>query len=170
MRRLNLLIDFICELGNTSRLVKFFKERNILLKQISYDLTRLRISYDLNKEQKYTLLNNISNILALVGNTRNLWKTCCIEVWIEENANTRIKESMLSKIGEVCIYIRPGRRNSLIRKLTWIDQCSWATGTPIPESITRKCIDNNYDINNIEKRIIDFIVKVKIEEDEKQRQ
>ncbi|MEM1831956.1 MAG: hypothetical protein QXJ97_10560 [Desulfurococcaceae archaeon] len=169
MRKLNLLIDFICELGSTSRLIKFFKERNILLRQISYDLTRLRVSYDLNREQEHTLLSNVSNILTLVDNTRNLWKTCCIEVWVEENTNTRIKESKLSKIGELCTYVRPGRRNSLISKLTWIDQCNWPTGTPIPESITRKCIDNTYDINNIEKRIIDFIVKVKIKEDEKPR-
>lgn len=157
MKKLNLQLDFICELGNTSRLVKFFKERNILLRQISHDLARARIAFNLVEEHESALLNNVNGVLALVDSTRNIWKTCCIEVWVEENRDVGFKESAINKVNDVCIYVRPGKRNLLIRKLAWLDQCSWRPGIPIPESITRKCIDENSDASNIKKRIADFI-------------
>jgi hypothetical protein len=51
MRKLNLLLDFACDLGRTSRLVKFFKDKGITIRQLSYDLARLRLTYILGVEK-----------------------------------------------------------------------------------------------------------------------
>jgi|YelNatPaOPRAMG01_1025707.scaffolds.fasta_scaffold26737_3 hypothetical protein len=160
MGKLNLLLDFACDLGYTSRLVKFFKDKGITIRQLSYDLARLRLTYVLGVEKTDALLNNVSEILALVDNTRDLWKTCCIEVWVEENSSMRIKETALRKVNELCVYIRHGRRNRLIRKIAWIDQCHETAGITIPESVTRKCIDNSSSVDTIKARIIEFTMKM----------
>ncbi len=142
MREINILIDFYTNLGNTSKLVKYLKDKGFSPRQTSYDSIRLRLEYPLSQVDA-SLLEKINAVLKTISETNNIWNTCCIEVWIEEENQREKNIPRVEKHGDLCIYIRPGSRGRIIRKLVWIAICSGIVKPPLPESTMRKCIENS---------------------------
>jgi hypothetical protein len=137
MQRLfNILLDFYCTMGNTSKLSKFLRDRGLTVRHTDFDFVRLRFT----RHVDHNLLNVIEGIFKAVEEARGIWSSMCIEVWIEEDKGEKISSPLLRKQGEVCTYIRPGARARLIRKIVWLDLCKPHVVVPIPESAMRKCV------------------------------
>lgn len=138
----NLLIDIACGMGNTSKLMKLLSTSNYQPKLISYNTIRLREKIYISKPaEPLELVVSKLGVLDYLLRLNELWSTACIETWIEVPRITHAQPVVL-KHENLCIYIRMGARGRQIYKLAWLSPCRESTGSILPESTTRFCIQS----------------------------
>jgi len=155
----NIILDLACEVGKTSKLLKVLKNSGFSPRLISYDSIRLRINYNLKTEGLGKVLSDILNISTLLKNLRDLWVVVCIETWVEELNGGKIVSGMY-RVGDVCVSVRRGRGNRVVKKLVLADQCRSIVRGLIPESLTRKCLESQENLDSVFSQIRSFIYEL----------
>lgn len=154
--KLNILVDFTSELGKTSRLVKVLRENGFSPQLLSYDVVRLKTEFHLAENNVIrNILNGVHNLGELVASWKGFWEAVCLEAWIEEKGG-KVQNTLL-EVDDICVYVRRGKGVILTKKLVWTKPCKWMGGGPIPESITRKCLDSVEGLNAAFNHIARFI-------------
>jgi len=156
MEELNILIDFYCTMGNTSKLAKFLRERGFSIRQISYDALRMRERVSIEPARVQLIIERVKALSKTMEETMSMWNHACVEAWIEVHGRRRGENRRVISKDGVCIYVRPGVKGRTVYKVAWIDACREVVDQPIPESTTRKCIQSRleevrYIIETIEK-------------------
>lgn len=156
----NILVDFTCNFGNTTRLAKIFKNMGMSFKIVSHDVIRLRERFSLNQSVESTV-TKILSVLNQVKEHQTLWNTMCIEIWVEVSAEHPAQPSIIEYDG-LCIYTRKGARNRTILKVAWLKPCKQITGELIPESITRLCTSDPNTITMVKNIISKFADSIQL--------
>ncbi|MEM0217909.1 MAG: hypothetical protein QW425_00050 [Desulfurococcaceae archaeon] len=151
---LNVLVDLACNLGHTTRLAKILKNAGIDFRITSYDTLRVREKVFLSKSFE-DAANKVLQVFDQIKNSKDLWNTACVEVWIESSSDHMVKPSII-KYDELCIYVRRGAKSKIVFKIAWIEPCKQVAGEPIPESITRFCFSDPNTITSIKNIVLKF--------------
>jgi len=105
MEELNILIDFYCTMGNTSKLAKYLRERGFSIRQISYDALRMRERVSIEPARVQLTIERVKALSKTMKETVSMWNHACVEAWIEVHGRRRGENRrVLSKDG-VCIYL-----------------------------------------------------------------
>lgn len=136
-RYLHIRLDFLCDLGYTSRLVNALRMANLNLKQVSYDFVRIHYKVDLAKALKET-----STLCELLEKNVILWREICFEAWIEVIAESKFRSSGIVRLNNILVYIKPGSGRRVYHKLIWHTSIEAPREAILPESITRFCIQS----------------------------
>lgn len=154
--KLNILLDFACELGTLSKLVKVLKEEGFVPRIVAYNILRLRVSRSLSTSKIDHAISTIGRVASLINKTKGTWRILCIETWIEEFPGDP-RRGFIKRLNGVCVYVRPGTRKRVINKLVWSSICPEALESPIPESLTRVCVESPEETNSFLDKIREFI-------------
>lgn len=151
---LNLILDFVCSLGNTTRLAKSLRENGLSPRILSHDTIRIRERFRLVDGGERSL-NKLQELLDFVKLTHPLWNTTCVELWAEFSVEYR-GEPVVLEYNNLCIYARTGVNGRLVIKLAWIAQCRRLTGGSIPEGITRFCTTDPASLDKVKDKLLQF--------------
>lgn len=151
---LNLLIDFICDLGNVTRLAKSLKNQGFSPRIITYDTIRVREQHKLTSSGNQAVAR-ILEFVDFARSTHPLWNTLCVEMWAELNVQYR-REPVIFEHAGLCIYARTGVDGKLVLKLTWLSPCRKQAGEYIPESITRFCTTDPGNLEGVKSKVSQF--------------
>lgn len=152
---LNILVDFACSLGNTTRLAKILKDSGFSPRILTYDTLRLREKLILAEKSEEAILK-LDKILDKAKNTHHLWSTLCIEVWTEASLAYSIEPTIVT-YGDLCIYMRKGAGKKLVLKIAWLAPCKHMVGTIVPESFTRLCITSPGELDIVKQVVTGFV-------------
>jgi len=144
-RYLHIQLDFICDLGYTSRLVSVLKMANLNPRQVSYDFVRVHYKTDLVRALKETYA-----LCELLEKNITLWREMCIETWVEVVADeaSKPRPSGVTRLNSILVYIKPGSGRRVYHKLIWHTNIEALREIILPESITRLCVQGrNTEIN-----------------------
>lgn len=153
---LNILVDFACNLGTTTRLAKTLKDSGFSPRILTYDTLRLRERLRLADKPEEAILK-LNTILDKAKNTHHLWSTLCIEVWTEISQACSVEPTLIA-YEDLCIYARKGAGRKLVLKVTWLTPCKHMVGTLVPESFTRFCTTDPSTLDTV-KQVVSKLVE-----------
>jgi len=132
-------LDFLCDMGYTSRLISALKTANLNPRQVNLDF--VRVYYRIEPDR---LLESSSDLCKLLEKYANFWRELCIEMWIEKFVGKipvlRIRSDSVIKIGNILVYVKPGSRGRVYYKFIWYSDVGLLGVGNITEGVTRFCI------------------------------
>lgn len=131
-------LDFLCDMGYTSRLVSALKTANLNPRQVNFDFVRVYYRIEPNR-----LFEGFSDLCKLLEKHANFWRELCVEVWVERfTGNQPVLRSGVVKVGDILVYVKPGSRGRVYYKLVWYSGTGLLRVSSITESATRFCIQS----------------------------
>ncbi|MCC6010834.1 MAG: hypothetical protein LM556_00330 [Desulfurococcaceae archaeon] len=144
---LHIQLDFLCDMGFTSRLFNALKTAGLNPRQVSYDYVRVHCKIELNETS-----GALGKLRELLERQAGSWRELCIEAWIETYVN-RLQEAKSSStvlIGSIPVYFKPGSKSRVYYKIIWSQHKGSAGLINLPESMTRHCIQGK-DVQSLRK-------------------
>lgn len=161
---LHVQLDFLCDMGFTSRLFNALKIAGLNPRQVSYDYVRVHRRVDLNEAP-----NALNELRELLERHAGFWRELCIEAWIEIPVNKpqRAKLSGTVLLGGILTYLKPGSKNRVYYKIIWIPSAGVPGLISLSESATRYCIrgEDSELLKKTLELVEEFTVRFKTRED-----